>query len=264
VDTLRNGDEFVTSDSEMGSPTTRSSSDYDIALSSGASEVDIVNYEAHYNADAALRSFDLTKFDQAKDANGMGTWTKLTATAPIFKPATSMTDTRFDAVSYAVYLALLSSGHANKVNIDKGVQGCSPSMITAQLQGGSSSTARCYEAVHLAKNALEEITGALGNGVVLLSKRVQKEDSGYSLRSSVACIPCGAQDYMCWDLLKNGSCPRRGKCQWYHPQESDIGRVKVSIKCFEETKIEAATSEDQLPAGLPAVRHKISLGDLVR
>merc|ERR1712054_264902 len=128
-------------------------------------------------------------------------------------------------------------------------------MIAAQLQSGSSSSARCYEAVHLARHALEEITGRLG-GVVLLSKRVQKEDNGYSLRSSVACIPCGAQDFVCWDIFKNGCCPRRGKCQWYHPQESDIGRVKVSIKCFEDTKNEAATStsEDQLPAGSPAVR----------
>jgi hypothetical protein len=47
----------------------------------------------------------------------------------------------------------------------------------------------------------------------------------------------------------------------HHPQEADIGRVKVNIKCTEV--VSGVSSEEQLPASYPVVRHKISLGELV-
>jgi len=273
VDTLEDGDNAAKHESDIDSPFAHSSIEYDLTARSDTSEVETPYHEdretledgtkvaissssqcSRWSPHAEANFNDTT---QIADANATS-WTKLKAEAPAFKPATA--DTRFDAVTYAVYLAILSKGNAQRVNMDKGVQGLSPTLISAQLQSGSSNTARCYDAVHLARQVLEEITTRLGT-VVLLSKRVQKEDSGYSLRSSIACIPCGKEDFMCWDLFKNGSCPRRGKCQWYHPQESDIGRVKVSIRCTEESN--QVLSEEQLPTGSPAVRHKISLGDLV-
>jgi len=133
-------------------------------------------------------------------------------------------------------------------------------MIVAELQSGPRASSRCYEAIHLARQALEEITTRLDT-VALLSKRVQKEDRGYSMRSNIACIPMSARDSMCWDLFHKGYCPRRTKCQWYHPQESDIARIKVNIRCSE--KMNGCSSEEQAPASVPAVRHKISLGELV-
>jgi hypothetical protein len=142
----------------------------------------------------------------------------------------------------------------------KGIKGTSPTLISAQVQNAPGSAAKCYDAVHLSRHVLEEISARLNN-VILLSKRVQKEDAGYSLRSSVACIPCGAENMVCWDLFRKGCCPRRSKCQWYHPQESDIGRVKVNIRCADD--VSEVSSEDKLPASSPAVRHKISLGELV-
>jgi len=187
-----------------------------------------------------------------------GNRTKLKGEAPAFQPMPK--DTRFDVVTNAIYLALASCGQTRHVKVEKGVPGASSTLISAGLQCGACSTARCYDAVHLAKQALEEVTARLDN-VALFSKRVQKEDGGYSLRSSIACVPKGAEDSVCWDLFHKGNCSRRSKCQWYHPQEADIRRVKVSIKCAEE--VSGVSNEEQPPAGFPVVRHKISLGELV-
>lgn len=197
--------------------------------------------------------------DNNTTADIAGTWTRLKGESPAFQPVP--TDTRLDAVANAVYLALVSCGQTCHVKIEKGLQGTSPTLISAELQSGPRSSSRCYDTIHLARQALDEITTRL-NTVALLSKRVQKEDRGYSLRSSIACIPSGAEDNMCWDLFHKGYCPRRCKCQWYHPQESDIGRVKVNIRCTEE--VIGVSSEEQLPASFPVVRHKISLGELVQ
>jgi hypothetical protein len=166
-------------------------------------------------------------------------------------------DTRLDAVTNAIYLALVSCGQIGHVNVEKNLG--QPTSITAELRSGSCTY---YDAVHLARQSLEEITKRL-TAVYLLSKRVQKEDRGYTLRSSVACIPAGYEDMMCWDLFNKGACPRRCKCQWYHPQDSDIGRFKVTIKGFEEVLEVSTTDRDQVPASHPVVRHKISLGELV-
>lgn len=166
-------------------------------------------------------------------------------------------DTRIDAVINAVHQALLSSGQTCSVTLEQGSQGSSSTLIVAKLQSGSRDSSRCYDAVHSATRALEDVSASLRN-FSLLSKRVQKDKdgSGYSLRSSVACIPEGAEDKVCWDLFQKGRCPRRNNCHWYHPQETDIHRVRVSIRCTEET-------EGQLPVSMPVTRHTISLGDLI-
>jgi hypothetical protein len=189
----------------------------------------------------------------------VATRTKLKA-APAFKPVCAA-DTRMDAITYAVYLALVSSGKVKHVNVKKGIQGSSATLISAQVLGGSDSSVTCYDTIHMTMQVLEEMSTRL-NTVTLLSKRVQKDDCGYNLRSSVACIPCGAEDRVCWDLFKKGSCPRRHNCPWYHPQESDIGRIKVSIRGGDSAL--DASSADPRPASASVVRHKISLGELVQ
>jgi len=185
--------------------------------------------------------------------------TKLSGDSLAFQPVPA--DTRLDAAANAVYLALTSCGQAHNINIEKGVKGVSPTLISAELKSGPSASSRCYDTIHLVKQALDQIAPRLPS-VTLLSARVQKEERGYSLRSSIACMPDGAEFGMCWDVLRRGSCPRRGRCQWHHPQESDIGRIKVNIRYPEE--VIAVSSEEQIPASLPAVRHKISLGELVQ
>lgn len=132
-----------------------------------------------------------------------------------------------DAVTKAIYTALLTSGQTEHVRVEPCVTGTSPTLIVAEMLSGPRISSRCYDAVHVARRALEAITTSSEN-VSLLSKRVQKEDRGYSLRSSIVCIPKDAEDRICWDLFHKGQCPRRGNCTWYHPQESDVFRVKVS------------------------------------
>merc|ERR1712196_235560 len=126
-------------------------------------------------------------------------------------------------------------------------------LITAEVNSG----ARTYEVLQLAKGALEAVTAQLQT-VALLSARVQKEDAGYSLRSSIAYAPKEAEDRMCWDLFQKGCCPRRHQCRWYHPESSDIGKIKISVKCTQDV-----CSERQLPVSSSAGRRTISLGDLL-
>jgi len=185
----------------------------------------------------------------------LNTITRLKGKFVAFRPMGA--DMRFDAIANAVYLALVSCGQTYHIEVEKGLPGISPTLISAELHSGPRSS---YDAIHLARQALEAVIARLDT-VALVSKRVQKEDNGYSLRSSVACIPASAKDNMCWDLFNTGCCPRRCQCQWYHPQESDMGRFKVSIRSSEE--VIGFSREDQVSAGLPAVRQQISLGELV-
>jgi len=184
--------------------------------------------------------------------------TMLKGEAPAFQ--SMLTGSKFDAAANAVYLALASCGQTHTTKIEKGLNGKSTTLISAELRRGTCPTSRCYDVVHLARQALEEVTTHL-DAIFLLSKRIERSEGGYSLRSSVACIPKEAEDRMCWDLFRKGNCPRRCKCQWYHPQEADIVRIKVTVKCTEETS--GVSSEEQLCASYPNARRKLSLGELV-
>merc|ERR1712146_217528 len=90
----------------------------------------------------------------------------------------------------------------------------------------------------------EAVTAQL-HAVALLSARVQKEDAGYSLRSSVAYAPKEAEDRLCWDLFQRGCCPRRQQCRWYHPESSDTGKIKISIKQVQGAMSQATSSRCQ-------------------
>lgn len=257
----------ATPTSFLDSPRDRADCSADLELSSLLSQGDVpemdfcqscsTSYVETMDADTA--SDDTADVNASNTVTSVGSWTRLKGESPAYSPVAA--DTRFDAVTNAVYLALVSCGHTQHAQIEKGIQGSSPTLITAELKSGSCSSSRCYDAVHLARRSLDEITARLST-VGLLSKRVQKEDGGYSLRSSIAFIPTGAEDRVCWELFHKGCCPRRSKCQWYHPQESDIGRIKVSIRCAEE--VIGVKGAEQFPACAQAVRHKISLGELVR
>merc|ERR1712100_515624 len=123
-------------------------------------------------------------------------------------------------------------------------------LISAELNDGPSAFARSFEA----------ITDRLPT-VSLLSARVQKEDTGYSLRSSIALLPPHAQNCMCWDMYRKGHCPRRSQCRWYHPQESDVARIRVSVKYAQD--VSGSFQDQQSWIESSASRHKISLGQLV-
>jgi len=164
----------------------------------------------------------------------------------------------------AVHLALKTCGRANQIKIDRCPDGRSSTLITAEVNSG----AHTYEVLQLAKGALEAVTAQL-HAVALLSARVQKEDAGYSLRSSVAYAPKEAEDRMCWDLFQRGCCPRRQQCRWYHPESSDTGKIKISIKQAQRAidvsseKQPASAASGSSVSGSSAGKRIISLGDLL-
>lgn len=185
--------------------------------------------------------------------------TRLKVQARAFQPVPK--DTRMEAVISTIHLALFSSGQVNNINIESGAIWMNATVISAQVLAGPDAPARAYNVMHLTKNALEAITARLPT-VALLSARVQKEDQCcYSLRSSIACLPEHAQNCMCWDLFRNGHCPRRSQCRWYHPQKDDIARIRVFIRCAED--VHGTPEEKQLKDEPSDERHKLSLGDLV-
>lgn len=194
----------------------------------------------------------------------LGVRAKLKTEVPVFQPVQA--DSQMDAVANAVYIALVSSGEIRKVKVEKGkdkvekgILGKSAESISAELHAGPNGKARCYDTIQKAKRALDTITERLPN-VTLLSARLQKEESGYSLRSAIACIPSGSEDGMCWDLFKKGYCPRRTQCRWNHPQASDTCRLKISIRFSEDLGLQ---DEQQELDNKSSERQKINLGDLV-
>jgi hypothetical protein len=192
-------------------------------------------------------------------ADAVGSRTKLKKQSPIFEPV--LKDSPMDAVTSCINLALASCGWVSDIRIEEGSTGKSSTLISAELSSGphDSARARTYEVVQLAKQSLDAITARL-DSICLLSTRIQKEDSGYSLRSSVACIPDDAKDKMCWDMCRSGHCPRRAQCRWYHPQDADVTRVKVSVKCNEH--LSGRCGEEHVLSS-STKKHKVSLCELI-
>lgn len=156
-------------------------------------------------------------------------------------------NTRANALVNAVHSAVLSCGRAQQVTIDRDFQGSDgkPTMlISAEVEDGLHASSRSYDVVHVAKQALDAAV-AQTKTVKFVSARVQKEDSSYSLRSSIACVPEGVQDRLCWDMFQKGYCNRGMQCRWTHLKNTqcDIVRVKVSVKRAGETS--DISSEEQ-------------------
>lgn len=142
------------------------------------------------------------------------------------EPATVTVDT----IVNALHSHLTSCSQIRNSKINRGLAGKYPVLITADLYSGPRDA---HDVMHLTRRALNEMTARLQT-ICLLSTRLQKEDCGYSLRASLACVPDGREDYVCWDMFRKGYCPRRSLCRWYHPQDSDTAKIKVSIRCSEE------------------------------
>jgi len=174
--------------------------------------------------------------------------------APAIQPMPK--DARMGAVVSCLHMALVSCGRLREIKIDRDLRSTSSTWLSAELHSGPCASLRSYEVMNLVKQSLDAIIKRL-HTLTLLSSRVQREDWGYSMRCSVACLPSGAEGSMCWDMFRKGHCPRHGQCRWYHPQDSDIGRLKVSVRNGE------ASNEEKLQTGSPDKKHKISLGELV-
>jgi len=185
--------------------------------------------------------------------------TRLTSAAPSFQPAVNNgNDMQMDVVTSCIQASLASSGQTRHIKVEKGINGTSSTGISAELYHGLDASVPSYEVIQLVKRSLNSIVSQSAT-IALLSSRIQKEQWGYSLRSSIACVPDHAQDKMCWDLFTKGHCPRHSTCRWYHPQDADIRKLKVSIRCSEG--VSNVLQEKCEPSS--AEKHKISLDELV-
>jgi len=185
--------------------------------------------------------------------------TRLTSAAPSFQPgANNGNDMQMDVVTSCIHASLASSGQTRHIKVEKDINGTSSTVISAELHHGLDASVRSYEVMQLVKRSLNSIVSQSAT-IALLSSRIQKEVWGYSLRSSIACVPDHAQDKMCWDLFTKGHCPRHSTCRWYHPQDADIRKLKVSIRCSEG--VSNVLQEKCEPSS--AEKHKISLDELV-
>lgn len=190
--------------------------------------------------------------------NNPHTRTKLKSDAPAFQPVPRH-DARMGTVANAISMAILSCGQTHNVKTEKSFDKYPSVAISAEMQPGLHDSSRCYDVVQLGKQAVEAICERLP--LALLSARVQKDEGGYNLRANVAALPEGAEDHMCWDILTQGHCPRRGQCRWNHPQSDDIFKIRVSIRYAEE--LVTGSGSEQEESNSPPKKHKISLGELV-
>jgi hypothetical protein len=150
-------------------------------------------------------------------------------------------DEKTDAVIADVHSFLSSFLPAESIKIDKGiVEQSIKVLICVEAADAAFNAFRCYQLMQGVKQNLSGSV-AYSKGLSLLSARLQKEDYGYSLRSSVACSPEDKENQMCWDVLRKGSCARRQFCRWYHPQACDTVRFKIVIRCH-DAKAKAALS----------------------
>lgn len=143
--------------------------------------------------------------------------------------ALSVIDVRTDEVTWALHSLLLSRLPADTIKIEKSiVEESRKVMILVNVYDGA--MPKCYELIHEIKQQLFDLV-AHSMVLGLVSARVQKETAylGYSLRSSVACIPEDKMDRVCWDAFRG--CCRKRDCRCYHPQPDDMITLKVTIRC---------------------------------
>jgi hypothetical protein len=150
------------------------------------------------------------------------------------------TDAKTDAVTSALHSSLVACLPGDSIKIEKSfAEESRKILILVDVQHGT--RAEGYHLMQAIKQNLVDLVACSGV-MSLLSARVEREDYGYSLRSSVACIPDNKMDQMCFDVLRKGSCPKRRCCPWYHPQACDIVKFKVAMRCYPKPKSALAIS----------------------
>lgn len=140
--------------------------------------------------------------------------------------------TTADGIVEHVCSALASCNQIMSSEVRKDLPGRYPLLVWAEMQKGQLAA---HDVMHLVRRTLAEVTSSFQH-VSVMSSRLQKEENGYSLRVSIACVPESQENNVCWDMFRKGHCRRRCQCRWYHPKEEDLIKLKVTIKCFDEVK----------------------------
>jgi hypothetical protein len=184
--------------------------------------------------------------------------TKLSSTSRSFQPM-HPTETRMNAIVSAAHLLLVSCVPGQCLKVEQELTGKATTSFIIDLKRDSTSASTAEDIVQLVKKALDDVVKRVGLATVLNAK-VCKNNSGCNLYSTIVCWPQGLEENMCWDLLNTGSCPRRKKCRWHHPQPSEKMRINVLIS----EKQSAKESQEQVLTSSHPDRHKIHLNQLVQ
>jgi len=130
----------------------------------------------------------------------------------------------------AIHAGLTSRLPAQCVGIEQVVtEESTKGLVSAEVPTGTFGVAQYYDVMQQARQALVDVVSR-SSDLILLSARVQKEDYGYSLRSSVACVPSNVHDKVCWEIVRHGSCPRNKCCRWWHPEAADLIKLRIVIR----------------------------------
>lgn len=205
--------------------------------------------------------------------------TKLTSKVSSFQPLRP-TDTRMNAIASAAHLVLTSCVPSHSLRVEHNLTRESTTSIIVDLDDAPADTLPAHDILQLTKTALDSVVSRVGS-TSLVSSRIRKQACGYNLHATIACWPHGCGEHMCWDLMTKGSCPRRTRCRWHHPEAETTMKLNVFIndkrpkyhKTLDEqmqtrSPMRASsffagyTSEDQ--TGSACERHKILLTDLVQ
>jgi len=187
--------------------------------------------------------------------------TKLKSEAPSFQPLRP-TDTRMNAIVSAAHLVLVSCVPPHSLRLEQKYTRDATTSIIVDLDDAPASTLPAHDILQLAKQALDSVVNRVGSAT-LLSSRIRKQACGYNLQATVACWPQGCEENICWDLLTAGSCPRRKRCRWHHPQAENTMRINVFVN-EKQMKHLATNTDEQIQAGSTSERHQIRLTELVQ
>lgn len=183
----------------------------------------------------------------AQQDEGMNACVEVVRSSQPQSKARLQKDFNMDALNSAIHAALTTRLPRQCVKIEKVVtEELFKSFVFAEVPRSSFATSQCYDIMQRAKQALTKVVSDL-ESAFLLSARVQKEDAGYSLRCSVACVPDSARDKLCWAVVRHGSCSKGKCCRWYHPQPTDIMKLKIIVRHQDALHAKSSKTSSNVP-----------------
>ena len=166
-----------------------------------------------------------------------------------------------DVVVNDISSALVSCGQVHKIMV-------SDLMITAEIQPWLQGKGKGlgHDIIELLKLRAEAITAHLPT-LIFRSARVESRISKHSegvafhLRLSIARVPEGAKEYVCWDMIQRGRCPQLSSCHWCHPELSNGVVIKVRISDFPD--VVGVYTHDQGDTEISPQKQTLSLSCLL-
>jgi len=171
---------------------------------------------------------------------GTGMAIRLNPEARAFRPMPPLAP-EISSVVAAAKTALAGSPHVTDVKVTEAPLGQTTTVV-ADISSAAGPFAG-HEALTAAKASLlgaaarSQMTYCLG----YTAAPFQDCDSGF--KGAIGSVPPHMQGSVCWDSYQKGFCPRRSLCRWYHPMETDLAPIRVTLRKPAE-KVAGSKSED--------------------